>query len=171
MTVQNQFGDIMYHEFHDNEFVICSTNEKKKVLFYFCSQNNILTLNMASIDEETGLIVSEIEECKTDSMSNKFFDKKHRILYVNNRKQIYHLDALYRPIKIVHFTGEEESRAYDSNNNITFIKLKENLWVKRAFDDNREIITYEDSSGNWWDKEAMPEIPKNPYIKKQSYVS
>lgn len=36
-----------------------------------------------------------------------------------------------------------------------YTKLKNNGWMIRDYDDNGELIYYEDSNGNWWWKELL----------------
>jgi hypothetical protein len=36
--------------------------------------------------------------------------------------------------------------------------------VKYDDDNESEVISYEDSNGNYWDKELMPYITDNPFL-------
>jgi hypothetical protein len=163
MTEYNQFNKIAYHEFPSGEFVICSSNKDGDILFYFCSENRIVTVNTSTINVDGTISTEYNGDAKLPYDSVNVYDKKNRILTLDGKNECYYLDEFYRPIKYFSFRGQEEVREYDNNNNLTYIETLEYRWIRRSFNDDNEVVMYEDSSGNFWDKELMTTITKNPY--------
>jgi len=161
MTELNQYGKIAYHEFANGEFVICSSNKSGDIIFYFCSENKILTNNTKTVLANGSL--DEVYGNEKTRLTNTFYDKTNKILYLNNKKEHYYLDEQYRPIKYESFRGDTEVREYDDDDNLTYVEVSKSLWVRREFDADGETIVHEDSNGNWWDKKLMTNIIENPY--------
>jgi len=161
MTEYNKYSNIAYHEFPNGEIVICSSDKSGDIIFYFCSENKILTNNTKTILADGTLV--EVSGNEKTRLTNTEYDKRNKVLYLNNKKESYYLDEQYRPIKYESFRGCTELREYDDDDNLTYVELSKNLWVRRAFDDGGETITHEDSNGNWWDKKLMTNIIENPY--------
>jgi hypothetical protein len=164
----NSDGKESYFEDANGEFIIIGTNSYGKLINFYCSTNKMYKDNVQTLNNIPDSLIMVETKASVGRFDSASFNNETKTLTLKRStfKETIKFNDNYLPIQWENSIGAKEITEYDNKGRIILIKNHRNKFVIRKYDDDNEseVISYEDSNGNYWDKELMPYITDNPFL-------